>query len=282
MTEPTTTANPRIIGLIAGQGNFPLLLADGAREAGVEVIAFGVHSLVNEELKQRASHFYTLKLTELSRLFELCNQHGVRHLIMAGRVPHKVLLRQVSLDPRALKIIGRLGNNKANSLLKAATQEIEEAGIHVLDSTTFLHSCLPVPGLLTPNVPLDDNARADIEFGYPLAKSIAGHDIGQSITVKNRIVVGVEAVEGTDKLIDRSAELADGGFVLVKVSKPDQDMRFDVPVIGITTIKHLVRARARAICVTAGKTLFLDREQAVAMAEENGISIYAFDEAAGR
>jgi len=269
---------PTVIGLIAGEGNFPLLLAQGAAEAGVKVIVFGVHGLAKEDLRQYAKEFYTLKLTELSRLFDLCEQHGVRDLIMAGRVPHKVLLRQVSLDPRILKLLGRLSNNKADSLLKAATQEIESQGIRVRDSTMFLKSCLPQPGLLTPGAPVPEEVRRDIEFGYPIAKEIARLDVGQTIAVKNRIVVAVEGIEGTDGLITRAGELAGEGVVIVKVSKPLQDMRFDVPVVGLTTIRRLKSVKAAALCVTASQSLFLDREEAVALAEESGISIFAYKE----
>lgn len=273
---------PQRIGLIAGQGDFPLLLAQGARGSGVEVIAIGIHGLASDRLQAHASHVYTLKLTELSRLFEVCREHDIRHLIMAGRVPHKVLLRQISLDPRIFKIIGNLRNKKADSLLRAATEEIEKEGIQVLDSTMFLKSCMPEPGILTKNEPLTDEVRRDIEFGYPIAKEIARLDIGQTIAVKNQIVVAVEGIEGTDELIKRAGELGGPGIVIVKVSKPRQDMRFDVPVIGITTINNLAHVKAAALCVTAGKSLFFDRALAVAQAEKNGISIYAHDEDADR
>ena len=269
---------PSIIGLIAGQGEFPVLLARSAREAGVRVVAFGVHGLANEELKAGADAFYSLKLTELSRLFDLCRQHAIHHITMAGRVPHKVLLKQVSLDPRVLKLMGRLRNNKADSLLKAATQEIENEGIEVLDSTLFLKSCLPPPGALTPRVPPSEEVMADILFGYPIAKEIARLDIGQTVAVKNRIVVAVEGLEGTDLLIRRAGELAGPGVVFVKVSKPRQDMRFDVPVVGLTTIKNLRDMQAAALCVTANQSLFLNREEAVALAEEHNIALYAYSE----
>lgn len=269
---------PSTIGLVAGQGEFPVLLCRGAKEAGVRVVVFGVHGLANPVLEAEGDWFYTLRLTELSRLFELCRQHGVSSLIMAGRVPHKVLLKQVSLDPRVLRLMGRIRNNKADSLLKAATQEIEAEGIEVLDSTLFLKSCLPKPGLLTPRAEPSAEVMADMMFGYPIAKEIARLDIGQSIAVKNRIVVAVEGIEGTDQLIQRAGELAGEGVVIVKVSKPRQDMRFDVPVVGLTTIKHLCAAKAAGLCVTANESLFLNREEAVALAHSAGISLYAYQE----
>lgn len=271
---------PSVMGLIAGEGDFPVLLAQGARMAGVDLIIFGVHGLANERLNALASHIYPLRLTELSKLFELCRQHGVRHLTMAGRVPHRVLLSQISLDPRVLRVLGRLGNKKADSLLRAATEEIESEGIEVMDSTLFLKSCMPPPGLLTPRVPLTPEMHKEVEFAYPIAKQVAGLDIGQTIAVKNQIVVGVEAIEGTDELIERAGALAGPGVVFVKVSKPRQDMRFDVPVIGRKTIEQLVKVKAAALAVTAGKTIFLDREESVAMATANGIALYAYQEPA--
>lgn len=271
---------PSVMGLIAGEGDFPVLLAQGARMAGVDLIIFGVHGLANERLNALASHIYPLRLTELSKLFELCRQHGVRHLTMAGRVPHRVLLSQISLDPRVLRVLGRLGNKKADSLLRAATEEIESEGIEVMDSTLFLKSCMPPPGLLTPRVPLTPEMHKEVEFAYPIAKQVAGLDIGQTIAVKNQIVVGVEAIEGTDELIERAGALAGPGVVFVKVSKPRQDMRFDVPVIGRKTIEQLVKVKAAALAVTAGKTIFLDREESVAMATANGIALYAHQEPA--
>lgn len=269
---------PSIIGLIAGEGNFPVLLVQGAMASGVQVVVFGVNGLASDKLASMVDHHYTLKLTELTRLFELCRMHGVRHLIMAGRVPHKVLLRQISLDPRVLKLLGNLRNKKADSLLRAATQEIEKEGIEVLDSTLFLKWCMPKPGLLTPQVPLGEDVLKDIEFAYPIAKEVARLDIGQTIAVKNQIVVAVEGVEGTDALIRRAGDLAGKGLVFVKVSKPRQDMRFDVPVVGINTINNLVQIKAAALCMTAGQTIFLDREQAVETATRHKITLFAWQE----
>jgi DUF1009 family protein len=269
---------PPVMGLIAGEGDFPLLLAQGAHSAGVKLVVFGVAGLASDRLKDVAWKIYSLRLTDLSRLFELCREHDIKHLTMAGRVPHKVLLKQISLDPRVLKVLGRLGNKKADSILKAATEEIESEGIEVLDSTLFLKSTMPPPGLLTPGCPLDEETTREIDFGYPIAKEIARLDIGQTIAVKNQIVVGVEAIEGTDHLILRCGELVGPGVTFVKVSKPLQDMRFDVPVIGKTTIQNLIKIKARALAVTAGKTIFLDREESVELATRNGISLFGYQE----
>jgi DUF1009 family protein len=272
------TGIPKVLGLIAGEGDFPVMLAHGARGEGVDLVIFGVNGLASDKLSGLTDKFYTLKLTEMTKLFDLCRRHSVRHLVMAGRVPHKVLLRQISLDPRILKILSTLRNKKADSLLRAATDEIEREGIQVLDSTMFLKWCMPEPGLLTARRPLSEDVRRDIEFGYPIAKEIARLDVGQTIAVKNQIVVAVEGIEGTDELIRRAGALAGPGVVIVKASKPRQDMRFDVPVVGITTIRNMVEIKAGGLAMTARQPIFLDREEAVAVAERAGISLFAWEE----
>jgi DUF1009 family protein len=266
---------PARIGLIAGEGNFPLLLAEAARNEGVEIIAFGVHGLANEELRRHSIAMHSLKLTEFSKLFDFCRQYDVRHVVMAGRVPHSILLKQISFDPRIFKVLGGLANRKADTLLSAAVEEIEKEGIEVLDSTMFLSSCMPDPGLLTPRMRPTEEIMKDIEFGWPLAREAGRLDIGQTVAVKNGVVIAVEALEGTDGLIKRTYPLAGEGCVFVKVAKPRQDMRFDVPVIGLTTIRNLAAARAAALCVQAGRTLFFDRKEAIELAEQNRIAIIA-------
>lgn len=270
---------PQRIGLIAGEGNFPLMLAQAARSEGVEIYAFGVNGLASEELKRYAIHMEMLRLTDFTKLLQACARFGIRHLVMAGRVPHDILLlKQLSLDKRLLRLLANLRDRRADSLLRAVVEEFEREGIEVLDSTMFLKSCMPEPGLLTPRVPPSLEVLRDIEFAYPLAKEIGRLDIGQTVAVKNGVVVAVEALEGTDNLIKRCGDLAGEGVVLVKIAKPRQDMRFDVPVVGLTTIRNLAHSRAAALCITARQSLFFDRSEAVEMAEQNRICIIARDD----
>jgi DUF1009 family protein len=274
--KPRLEKIPARLGLIAGEGNFPIMLAQAARSLGVEVYTFGVTGLAPEELRRHSKEMYLLKLTEFSRLVQLCHEHGIGHIIMAGRVPHDVLLlKQFSFDKRIFKILGSLADRRADSLLKAVVDELEKENIQVLDSTMFLKGCMPEPGILTPRIKPSDEILRDIEFGYPLAKEIGRLDIGQTIAVKNGVVVAVEALEGTDKLIKRCGELGGEGIVFIKIAKPRQDMRFDVPVIGLTTIRNLASARAAALCITAHQSLFFDREEAIELAEQNRICIIA-------
>lgn len=270
------TQVPRRIGLIAGEGNFPVLLAQAARSEGVEIITFGVHSLASEQLRAYSSAHFSLRLAEFSRMIDISREHDVHHVIMAGRIPHGwAIFKQLAFDPRLLRIMNGLPNWKADSMLKAAVDELAKEGIEVLDSTMFLKSLMPAPGLLTPRIAPSEEVVKAIEFGYPLAKGLGQLDIGQTIAVKDGIVVGVEALEGTDELIKRCHALAGDGIVFIKVSKPRQDMRFDVPVVGLTTIRNLVKVRAAALCVTANQSLFFDRPEAIELAEQNRICIMA-------
>jgi DUF1009 family protein len=273
--KPRLREVPRRIGLIAGEGNFPVVLAEAARSLGVEVITFGIHGMASDLLAAHSNQTYSLKLAEVSRLIDLAHQHNITHVVMAGRIRHDLLFRQITFDKRILSILSGLKDRRADSLLGAAVAELEKEGITVLDSTMFLKSCMPEAGNLTTRLVPPLEVLEDIEFGYPLAKEIGRLDIGQTIAVKNKVVVAVEALEGTDQLIRRVHPLAGDGVVFIKVSKPRQDMRFDVPVIGLTTIRHLVAARAAALCITAGQTLFFDRPEAIQLAEQNNITIIA-------
>ncbi len=277
-STPRLTDVPTRIGLVAGEGKFPIVIAQAAQSEGVAVHTFGVAGLAHESLRRYSKHFHMLRLTELSRLIELCHEYQLKHVIMAGRVPHSVLLKQISFDRRVVRILGGLSNKKADSLLKAAVEELDKEGIEVLDSTMFIKSCMPEPGLLTPRVPPTAEILKDMNFGRPIAKEIGRLDIGQTIVVKNQVVVAVEALEGTDGLIKRANPLAGEGTVFVKVSKPRQDMRFDVPVIGLTTIRNLASARAAGLCITARESLFFDRQEAIELAEQNRICIISCED----
>ncbi len=266
---------PRRIGIVAGEGDFPVLIAQGARAAGVDVVVFSVRGLASEKIVPLAERHFELKLTELSKLIKLARECQVEHLVLAGRVPHQLLLKQISFDPRVLKLLAKLSTKTANSLLEAVIAELEGEGFTVLDSTLFLRQCMPEPGLLTLKCPPTSEIERDIEFAYPLAREIARLDIGQTIAVKNQIVVAVEALEGTDKLILRAGELAGEGVVFVKVSRPRQDMRFDVPVAGRMTVENLIKVKAAAFCLEARRSLLFDRGEVVALAERSGICLLA-------
>jgi len=266
---------PARIGIVAGEGDFPVLIAQGARSLGIDVHVFAVRGLGSEKLTPLAKTVHELKLTELSRLVQLGREQNVRDLILAGRVPHQLLLKQISFDRRILGLLRGLTDKKANSLLETVVLELEKEGFRVLDSTMFLRQCMPHPGLITRGKPLSDDVLRDIEFAFPMAREIARLDIGQTVAVKNQIVVGVEALEGTDQLILRAGALAGEGVVFCKVSRPTQDMRYDVPVAGLRTIENLVKVKAAALCLEARRSLLFDREEATRLAEQHGIVLMA-------
>lgn len=263
------------IGLIAGNRKFPLLFAESARKSGCEVVAVAIKGDTSARLKAVVDKIYWLGLSEIRKMVEIFKSEGVEGVVMAGQVsPRRLFSAEVLRSPQLKQILQDLKDKKAETLFAGVAAIIEEAGLKVLDSTVFIKEHLPGKGTLTKNQP-DFTTWDDIYFGLDLAKAVAGLDIGQTIAVKHKAIVAVEALEGTDNLIRRAGKTARGGAVIVKVSKYNQDMRFDVPVIGLNTVKNLVRSKSRCLAFEAGKTLFLDRDESVRLAERHGISIVA-------
>jgi DUF1009 family protein len=250
-------------------------MAQAARSNGVQVVIFALRSFATEEIAQLSDEVFWLELGQLGKAIELMKEHDVRSVAMAGRVPHQSILQYRHFDARAVKLLARSLNKKADSLLGAVASEFEREGITVLDSSLFLKSLMPASGLLTPRRPLTPEEQENVDFAYPIAKAIAGQDVGQTIVVKDGIVVAVEALEGTDKCIRRAGELAGRGCIVVKVSKPGQDMRFDIPVIGPATIESMRAAGCTALAVSARECLVFHREEVVGMAEKNSIAMVA-------
>lgn len=241
----------------------------------MSVVGLGVSGFASPELVDCVDLLCWVELGQVNKAIELLHEHAISDLIMAGRVPHSSVLQYRHFDFRAIKMLARSLNKKADTLLRAVTDELESEGIRVLDSSLFLKSLMPAPGLLTSNRPLNDREMEDVEFGYPIAKVVAGQDIGQTIVVKDKLVVAVEGVEGTDECVLRAGALAGPGCVVVKVSKPNQDLRFDIPVVGKTTIKSMKAAQCSALVMSAHESLLFDRELVVREAEEADIGIIA-------
>jgi DUF1009 family protein len=263
------------IGVVAGQGQFPLLLAEAARSQGVHVVGFGLVGFASREFENAVDEMEWVELGQFNRLFELLAEHKIAHLAMVGRVPHNSIWQYRHFDVRAVKLIASSINRKADALLSRICDEFRREGIDVIDSTLFLKSLMPQEGLLTDCRKLTRTEEEDIEFGMPMARRIAGMDIGQSIIVKDKAVVAVEGLEGTDECLKRGAALAGEGVILVKVSKPRQDARFDVPVIGIRTIELMRELKGAAIAISAGETLVFNREEAIRLANEAGVVVIA-------
>lgn len=278
-TPSTGDSDPTLdidnLGIIAGEGDFPLLVARAARSRSIPVTVIGVIGLSSPELESVATTMHWIKFGKLDQAIRLLQSNGARKLIMVGRVSHNLIYKVSSIDMRGLKLIARMTNKKADTILGLVVDEFARENIEVLDSTLFLKDCMPPSGLLTPNVPPSPELMKDFHFGISHAKNLAGLDIGQSIVVKEKCVVAVEAMEGTDQTIERGGKVAGPGTVLCKVAKPKQDKRFDVPVLGLTTVQKLVEARAAGLAFPGGEILFFDREEAIALAESEGLCIFA-------
>ncbi len=261
--------------MIAGNRKFPLLFAEAAREEGHSVVAIAIKKDTSPKLNNLVDKIYWLGLGEFSRMFEIFKAEGITKVVMAGQIsPARLFSREVQNCRELKDLLGSLSDKRADSIFAAVAQRLQEAGIELLDSTVFIEEFLPQKGTLTKREP-GFYEWEDIYFGVNLAKAIGFLDVGQTVAVKNKAVVAVEALEGTDNLIRRAGKITRGGFTLIKVSKPKQDMRFDVPVVGLNTVRTLVRAGGNCLAIEAGKTLFIDQPASIRLADRKNISIAA-------
>ena len=266
------------LGLIAGNGRFPFLVLDAARGAGHDVTVVALKEETSPELadlaaRPPAADFHWISLGQLGTLLEVFKDAGVTQAVMAGQVKHaKLFTVMASADATLLGVLMRLKTRNTDGLIGGIADVMRDKGIQLLNSTTFLAPLLAREGVLTRRGP-DTEEEADLAFGYRVADAIAGLDVGQTIAVKSAAVVAVEAMEGTDALIARAGQLAGPGVRIVKVAKPNQDMRFDVPVVGVSTIEAMRAAGATILSVDAGKTLMIDGEAIVKAADEAGMCI---------
>lgn len=267
----------RKIGLIAGNGKFPLIFAQEAKRVGTEVVALAIKKETSPSLENLVDRIHWVNVGQLGDLIEICKKEGITRAVMAGQVRHTRLFGQVRLDARAMALLAGVKDKKANSLLGAVADELLREGIELIDSATYLSHLLPSPGILTRRKPTQNEWR-DIEFGHKMAKEIAGLDIGQTVVVKDQTVLAVEGMDGTDRTIKRGGKLGRGDVVVVKVSKPHQDRRFDLPIVGERTVEVLKQAKAKVLAFSARSTILLNREKVVKSANQNGISLVAVKE----
>lgn len=265
------------LGLIAGNGRFPFHVAKCAREKGHEIIVVGLKDEADPGLEKLADKFYWSSIGDLSKTISILKSENVKQAVMAGQVKHKKLYYKLFLDKRALKILGRIKDKRTDSILNAVADEFKSEGIEFLSSTAFLTDFFPGKGKLTKSKPAK-NENSDIAFGFKIAKELAGMDIGQTAIVRDMAVLALEALEGTDECIMRAGNLASkkgepSEIIIVKVAKPRQDQRFDVPVLGTRTIDSMIKIGARVLAFEAGKTLLLDRQDMISKADKNNICI---------
>jgi UDP-2,3-diacylglucosamine hydrolase len=273
-------ANPASWGLIAGNGRFPFLVLEGARSQGIEMAVIAIKEEASPELEKAAKRLHWVSLGELSKTIDVMHQEGVTQAVMAGQVKHNKIFSSIRPDWKLAKLLFSLPRKNTDSLIGAVARVLEDEGIRLVDSTLFLKPLVPEAGVLTRRAP-DEHETQDIAYGRGLAQQIAGMDIGQTVVIANRACIAVEAMEGTDEVIARAGRIATGKpLVVVKVGKPGQDMRFDVPVVGLPTIEQMRTAGATALAVDAGRTLLFDRAKLIELADEACIAIQAFPPAA--
>jgi DUF1009 family protein len=269
------------IGLLAGSGRFPVVVAEKARRLGVPVVCVGIRGEAPPELIPLVSRFHWAGVARLGRMIRCFRRDGVRTVVMAGKVRKAVMhtpWRWLALLPdwRTLRFwYGRRRDNRDDSLLLGVIDEFARDGIRFQSALDLCPELLVAPGVLTRRQPTAQEER-DIAFGWELAREMGRLDVGQSVAVKERAVLAVEAIEGTDQAIARAGSLCRaGGFVVVKVAKPQQDMRFDVPTVGVETVEALRRAGGRVLAVEAGRTILVDADETVRRADRHGITIVA-------
>jgi len=271
-----TNLNRKTWGLIAGNGRFPFLVLEGARSQGIDMAVIALREEASPELEKAAKRLHWVSLGALSKTIDLMHQEGVTQAVMAGQVKHNKIFSSIRPDWKLAKLLFSLPRKNTDALIAAVARVLEDEGIRLVDSTLFLKPLLPKEGVLTRRAPNEHEAE-DIAYGRALAQQIAGMDIGQTVVIADRACIAVEAMEGTDEVISRAARIAAGkALVVVKVSKPTQDMRFDVPVVGLPTVEQMKSSGATALAVDAGRTLLFDKTKLIELADASGIAIQAF------
>lgn len=264
------------LGIIAGKGELPIAIADEAKNQGYEVIAIGLEPLADKSLSSHVDMIHWVNVGKFGKLIDTMKKHDIKEAVMAGKVSKTLLYKsKITPDLRAVKLLMSLKDRSDDSILLSIADELARNSITLLDITRFSSALLVPEGALTKDT-LSDQEWKDIVFGWRVAKEMGRLDIGQSVIVKNQAVMAVEAIEGTDEAIKRGGTLAGKNAVVVKVSKPNQDMRFDVPVVGLETLNIMKSVHARVLAVEANKCLVLNREKLIDEAKKAGISIVGY------
>jgi DUF1009 family protein len=260
------------LGIIAGNGRFPFILAQAARERGDRVIAVGHKGHTEAELEKFVDQFHLVEVGQLGKIIETFKQAGVTQVVMAGSLAKSAMYSQANPDSKGFEAMAKLRNRKDDVILRAVAEELEKEGMRVREATAYLSFLLAPNGCLTSRQP-DERELEDIRFGWEIAKEIGRLDIGQSVVVKDKAVLAVEAIDGTDATIRRGTALSGPGAVVVKVSKPNQDIRFDLPVVGLTTVSVLAEGRASALALEAQRTIIFDKGKVIQAANHAGLAI---------
>lgn len=264
------------IGIIAGSGVLPVQIAKDAKNMGYEVFVIALENLSDTSIQDHDWKTFWINIGKIGKLISTLKDNEIKKVVIAGKVPKTLLYKsKITPDLRAIKILFSLKDRTDDAILNAFAKELKEEGIEIIETTTFSPNLLTPEGLLTSSPPVSEELK-DVEFGWRIAKEIGRLDIGQTVVVKGLAVMAVEAIEGTDEAILRGGQLGGEGTVVVKVSKPQQDMRLDVPTIGLTTIESMMKVKARVLAIEAGKTIIVDRERVLKLADSATISILGY------
>lgn len=261
-------------GLIAGNGEFPFLVIEGARKAGATLVVCAIREEADKRIEEVADKVQWVGIGQLGKMISFFKNEGVEKAMMAGQVKHVQIFSGAFPDWRMAKMLYNLPRRNTDSLIGGIADELEKDGVELIDSTYFMQDHLAAEGVLTKRGP-NDVERGNIEYGLHIATEIARLDLGQTIVVRANACVAIEAMEGTDAVIRRAGELAKGKLTVVKVAKPNQDMRFDVPVVGVPTIETMIAAGATCLCLTPGKALIFQRDEMIALANRHKICVIA-------
>ncbi len=259
-------------GLIAGNGKFPFLVVEGAKKQGAKLSVVAIREETDKAIEKIAEKVIWVSIGQLGKMISFFKKEGVTKALMAGQVKHVQIFSSSIPDLRMIKMLWNLPRRNTDSLIGGIATEMARDGIELIDSTYFMQDYLTKEGVLTKRKP-DEIEQGNIEYGLTIANEIARLDLGQTIVVRGKACVAIEAMEGTDATIKRAGELAKGKLTVVKVSKPNQDMRFDVPVVGVPTIQQMIASGATCLCLTASKTLIFDEKEMIELANRHKISI---------
>ena len=263
------------IGLIAGEDKFPILFAKAAKANNCQVIAIAINGHTDSELCQYADKIYWVNMGQIGKVFQILLLERLKKVVLAGKIPKiAIFKKEPEIDEESASILESSHDKRTSTLLKEVANRLKKIGITLMDSTTYLKDSLVKEGVMTRAEP-DKFIMEQIKLGYAVARDIAKFDIGQTVVVKDKDIVAVEGVEGTNETIKRAGDLVGPDIIVVKVARPNQDMRFDVPTIGVDTIKTLIKVQAKALAIEALKTLVIDKDDVVRLADENNISIIA-------
>jgi DUF1009 family protein len=264
-------------GLIAGNGKFPFLVLEAARSQGIDMVVAAIKEETFPEIEQHAKTVHWMSLGQLGKLIKTFKSEGVNQAIMAGQVKHKQIFSSIVPDLKMLQLLASLAIKNTDSLIGAVAKMLEAEGIHLMDSTLFLRPLLPEPGVITVRAPSEEEKR-DLDYGYKIARELGRLDLGQSVAISDGACIALEAMEGTDAVMERAAALANGRVLrVVKLAKPNQDLRFDVPVIGPATIRLMARLNVTALSIEARKTLMIDRDEIIREANAADIVVVAVE-----